>query len=360
MMSLWKEYMISFRFAVGFVFAFVAAFAALSANAAVEVLTLSSGEKIAGEIGKEVKGKVAVKTPYGVLNIPVSEIASREVAKNLVATPDGSMKVASIEQPKPAAKPAPAPETAPTPEEKDPQWAEDYRNFVETYFPDGWQFRLRGGLEFRKTDSSVFSFHVSFDVKKEWDVNILTATAYYNYTTQKSSAGVEDVTIDNYGVDTMYKRFFNETKTWYIANLLSYKHDQVKSIRHQVDESITFGYRFDFKRHNLVIDIGPGPAVRYTESSVSGTDFVAIALLQEDLNWIISKTFRFEQGFVASLDLNNTDKYAVYFKMALVAHLTRVMDLALRYSYQYDNISSSTVTTEQRLILAFEFPFNWK
>ena len=328
--------------------------AALAAQAAIETLTLTTGEVFTGETSTAPDGVVSVKTPYGTLAIPADKIAKKELTAADGAT---EIKIAEAEAKAEAAKEA---EVAPEPVDKDPQWVEDYRNFVEENFPEGWQFRFRGGLEFRDTSSSTFSFYAAFDVKKEWDINIFTATAYYNYTSQTSAADVKDVTIDNYGVDTVYKRFFNDTKTWYVANLLNYKHDQVKNISHQVDEAVTFGYRFDIKRHNLTIDIGPGPAVRYVDSYTEGVSWIAMALVQEDLAWIISKTFRFEQNFNAALDLQDTDKYTATFQMALVSHLTKVMDLAIRYSYQYDNISSSTVKTEQRLIIAFEFPFNWQ
>ena len=337
-------------------------FTAISAFAAVEVFTLSSGEVFTGVSTGEDNGVVSFKTQYGVLSIPSSAIVKKELAK---VDQTIEAKIVKAQEPEAEKKPEPAPEpvadpAAPDPIDRDPQWVEDYRNFVEHYFPEGWQFRLRGGLEYRDTDSSTFSFNLSFDIKKEWDVNIFTATAYYNYTSQTASDGAKDITIDNYGVDTAFKRFFNETKTWYVSNILNYKRDQVKDIRHQVDEAITLGYRFDFKRHNLIIDVGPGPAVRYVETDADGVSWVAMALLQEDLTWIISKTFRFEQSLSATWDLQETDKYSATFRMALIAHLTKVMDLAIRYSYQYDNISSTTVTTEQRLIIAFEFPFNWQ
>ena len=326
----------------------------LFAFAAIEKFTLATGEVFTGEAVGTKDGNVSLKTKYGTLTIPSSAISKKEVVKT---SANEQAKVAAA----PAPAPAPAPMTPPEdPKEKEPEWVADYRNFVETYFPEGWQFRLKGGIEYAKTDSSTLSYAVSFDVKKEWSVNIFTATFYYNYATQKSSAGVEEKTIDDYGFDTAFKRFFNDTKTWYLSNIFTYEHDQVASIRHEVEEAITIGYRFDFKRHNLTIDVGPGPAGRYTQLMNDHEEWTALAVIQEDLNWIISKTFKFEQNFYATVDLQDTSKYGVTFKMALVAHLTKVMDLALRYSYKYDNISSETVTEEQRLILAFEFPFNWK
>ena len=336
----------------------IACLSAVAAEASVEVFTLNSGDTFRGEQVSSKDGVVSIKTAYGKLSVPVADIKTRELASAAKAE-EKAVQVAKDEK-APAAQTAPVDEAGPIPQEKDPQWVVDYRDFVRRNFPEGWQFRIKGGMEFKKTDSSTFSFYAAFDVKKEWGVNVFTATAYYNYTSQTDTSGAKDVTIDNYGLNTNYKRFFNATKTWYLSNILNYLHDEVKGINNQVDEAVTVGYRFDFKRYDLTLDIGPGPAVRYVDSESEGIQWIAMALLQEDLTWSMSKVFRLEQSLNAAIDMLSGDKYSVTFQIALIAHITEVADLALRYIAQYDNISSTTVTTEQRFILAFEFPFNWK
>ena len=361
--------MISIR-AKMYILTAIACLSAIAAEASVEVFTLNSGDTFRGEQVSTKDGVVLIKTAYGEISVPVADIKTRELAsaakseeKAVQVAKDEkapAAQAAPVDEKAPAAQAAPVDEAAPIPQEKDPQWVVDYRDFVRRNFPEGWQFRIKGGIEFKKTDSSTFSFYAAFDVKKEWGVNVFTATAYYNYTSQTSTSGVKDVTIDNYGLNTNYKRFFNSTKTWYLSNILNYLHDEVKGINNQVDEAVTIGYRFDFKRYDLIIDIGPGPLVRYVDSESEGINWVAMALLQEDLTWSISKVFRLEQSLNAAIDVLSGNKYSVTFQMALIAHITEVADLALRYIARYDNISSTTVTTEQRFILAFEFPFNWK
>ena len=182
----------------------IACLSAVAAEASVEVFTLNSGDTFKGEQVSSKDGVVSIKTAYGKLSVPVADIKTRELASAAKAE-EKAVQVAK--------------EAGPIPQEKDPQWVVDYRDFVRRTFPEGWQFRIKGGMEFKKTDSSTFSFYAAFDVKKEWGVNVFTATAYYNYTSQTDTSGAKDVTIDNYGLNTNYKRFFNATKTWYLSNV---------------------------------------------------------------------------------------------------------------------------------------------
>lgn len=257
--------------------------------------------------------------------------------------------------------PAANDETAPEAKERELEWVVAYRNFMRENLPEGWQFRLRGGLEYRSTSSSVMSAYAAFDTIKEWNLNKFSATAYYNYTKQTSAENVTDVTLDKYGVDTAYRRDFNESRHWYFQNILNYKRDTVKGIRDQVDEAATFGYRFDFKRYNLIIDIAPGPAVRYINADNYDTKWVAMAVLAENIQWKISTLLRFEQNGYLGFNLQDPQEYSANLGLGLILKATDVMEIALRYSYSYDAINaSSNQLSEQTLLLSFEFPFNWK
>ena len=128
-----------------------------------------------------------------------------------------------------------------------------------------------------------------------------------------------------------------------------------------MDEALTFGYRFDFKRYNLYIDIAPGPAVRYINADDYDTKWVAMAVVSESLHWDISKFMAFEQKLYAGFNLQKPSEYSVNFGLALLMHATEVMDIALRYTYSYDAVNAdSAQKSEQTLLLSFEFPFNWK
>jgi putative salt-induced outer membrane protein YdiY len=167
--------------------------------------------------------------------------------------------------------------------------------------------------------------------------------------------------LDKYCLDTSFRHDFDESSHWYVQNILNYKRDRVKGIKDQVDEAVTLGYRIEFERYDLTIDIAPGPAIRYINAENFNTKWVAMAVIAEDLNWKISKLLKLEQNLYVGMDLSDTSQYSAYFRLGFVVHATEVMDIALRYSYDYDAVNASTAEkTEQRLHLSFEFPFNWR
>ncbi len=334
----------------------------LAANA--EIITLTNGDRISGKVSLANDAQIVLTTQFGDITIPRASITAISADANSPTitqnTPVPAAETAAAVSEAAPAEPAPDP-TAPPAVDKEPEWLTDYRNFIKENFPETWQFRIRGGLEYRETTSSIFSVYAAIDLKKEWDLNKFSATAYYNYTSETSVAGVDSTTLDKWGLDTSFRRDFDETSHWYVQNILNYKRDRVKNIKDQVDEAVTFGYRFEFERYDLTIDIAPGPAVRYINADDFSTKWVLMGVVAEDLNWQISKFLKLEQNAYVGMNLTNSHQYSAYFRLGLVIHATEVIDIALRYSYDYDAINASTAQkTEQRLMLSFEAPFNWK
>jgi len=333
----------------------------IAASAGAEVVTLSNGDRLTGKIAQTGDSQIVLTTQFGDIAIPRTSITAISADSNSAtvsqqASDAGTANDAAAQSPAVAADP-----TAPEAKAREPEWITGYRNFVQQNFPEGWQFRLRGGLEYRETTSSNFAVYAAFDVKKEWDLNHFSATAYYNYTRETTVADVTNVTLDKWGIDTNFRRDFNETRRWYAQNILAYKKDMVKGIKDQVDEAVTLGYRFEIDRYNLVIDVAPGPAIRYINAENFSTKWAMMAVLAEDITWEISKLLRFEQNGYLGLNVTNVNQYSAYFRLGLVVKASDVMDIALRYSYDYDGINAVTAQREeQRLLLSFEFPFNWK
>ena len=339
-------------------FAFAAVIAAACAAADAEIINFANGDKVTGAIVSSTPESVVVNTVFGQVTIPRTAIA--QILPDAPAGAKAADAAPAAQAPAPA-QPAPAAdETAPEPKPKEPEWLVEYRNFVKQNFPEDWQFRIRGGAALKETTSTNFSVNLALDAKKEWDLNKFEFTAFYDYTSET----IDDVTnrtLDKYGAETKFRRDVNKASNWYYENLLSYRRDTVKGIRDQVDEALTFGYRFDFKRYDLYIDIAPGPAVRYINADDYDTKWVAMAVVSESLHWDISKFMAFEQKLYAGFNLQKPSEYSVNFGLALLMHATEVMDIALRYTYSYDAVNADTAQkSEQTLLLSFEFPFNWK
>ncbi len=341
------------------IFALTICLASAPTFAIAEILSLANGDKITGKIKTSNDQQIVLESPYGDLTIPRASIL--ELLNDATPAQQAGEKQTAEESKAKESEPATESSVEQAPEESEPQWITDYRNFIKDTLPEGWQFKLRGGIEYRETTSSVNSFYAALDVEKKWELDHFSATAYYNYTTETSVDNVKSTTLDKYGFDSAFRHDFENGSTWYVQNLLSYKRDVVQEIRDQVDEAVTFGRRFDIKRYNLTINIGPGPAVRYINAANYDTKWVCMAVLQEDISWKISKIFTFEQNGYLGFNVEDPDEYSAYIKLALIANVTEVMDIALRYSYDYNAVNSdSAQKSEQSLILSFEFPFNWK
>lgn len=341
-------------------FAFAAVIATACAAADAEIINLANGDKITAAIVSSTPESVVANTVFGQVSIPRSAIANISPdAAPAAANAADAAPVAQAPAPAPQAEPA-ADETAPEPKAKEPEWITEYRNFIKQNFPEDWQFRVRGGAALKETTSTNFSVNLAFDAKKEWDLNKFEFTAFYDYTSET----IDDITnrtLDKYGAETKFRRDVNKASNWYYENLLSYRRDTIKGIRDQVDETLVFGYRFDFKRYDFYIDIAPGPAVRYINADDYDTKWVAMAVVSESLHWDISKLMAFEQKLYAGFNLQKPEEYSVNLGLALLMHATEVMDIALRYTYSYDAVNAdSAQKSEQTLLLSFEFPFNWK
>ena len=342
----------------------VVCIAAFAAAAHAEVVTLKNGDRVTGNLISENPDQVVIESPaFGVLTIAKTNMASMiKDTPAPTAAPSEATTQAAASQTAVAAAPAEDP-TAPTPKKREPlgESLDAYRGFLKDYLPEGWQFRLRGALEYKESISETFDVGVAFDVKRVWKQSEFNGSLYYNYTTEKANENaVRETTTDKYGADTSFRYNFTEDTNWYVKNLLNYKRDTVKGIHDQVDEAVTFGYRFDFKQYDLIIDIAPGPAARYVNADGYDQKWVFMAVLDESLSWKISDLLRLEQSFYGGINATNLNKYTMYLKLGLIFKATDVMDIALRYSYEYDGINDDNAQkTEQRLLLSFEFPFNW-
>ncbi len=347
---------------------FVVLVFALAQTCLAEVVGLSNGDRITGSIVSSTDAQLVLQTDFGTVTIPRSKVVSIAAQKDAQAgdaapetaadnSSGGSSKGAAEEVAKSEPDPA-APEAKP----RKIEWVEDYRGFIKNTLPEDFHMRLRGGVQYYQTSSKNFSVGLALDIVENFsEFQTFKSTLYYDYANERPEGGGDNVTVDKYGLDTSYRVDFDQTKHWYFNNILNYKVDMVRGIKNQVDEAATFGYRFDFDRYDLVIDIAPGPAVRYINAENYDTHWVAMAVLSEDLVWKFHSFMRLEQNIYTGFDLERPDNYTFNFKLALIMSVTEVMDIALRYSYIYDSINATEAQkSEQILTLSFEFPFNWK
>jgi len=332
------------------------------------VLYLKNGDRVTGEVVGTSDGKTAFSTSMGLINVPSASIlrvvegdapAEQPLGDSLTPSEVANASMSDVPPEDDGMKEDPYADL--------PLWMRKYKYFLQDNMPSGWKFVLRGGIQYVSTNSSVMGYSFDFSGEKEWDLNRFRFDVFYDYTTQTDTAGQESTTMDKYGIDTGFRRDITSRMRdpfntggeykWFAENLLGYRRDMVKDIRHQVDEAITVGAEFKFPETGLTFSVAPGPAIRYLSAENYDQHWIMMAVVAQELNWEFSRLMRLEEKTYFGLDATDWGKMSVYFMVGLVIRATDVMDIALRYSYNYDSINASTaLKTEERFTLSFEFP----
>lgn len=320
-----------------------------------ESFNLKNGDKLSGEVVAKTNDAIYLKTSFGTIKLPNDQIDTAEAeneTNELVASSDDSK---SPDAPKVSLK-ASSGKKIESPKEE--SWTDIYRDFVHQNVPEGWDFMIKGGLDYRKTSSKTISYTFAFDGHTAWDdLNDFKFGAYYEYASETSEAGVDNTTTDKYGIITNYKRYLEIENTWYMTNMLSYGVDRIKGIKDQVDEMVGFGRTIKFLEDKLVLNLALGPSARYINAYDYDNHWAALATFSQDLAWDFHEYARLEQNLYVGENVLNVHQYNFVFGLGVVFKLSDLINLAARYTYNYDAINSSEAQkSEQRLILGFEIP----
>ncbi len=329
--------------------AFFASFCALNAD----TVKLKNGDKISGtlsipQLNDQTLTKVALTTVYGTIEISKVDIDSvlstEEAQKDADATAknDAETKARAAESTQPVVR----------------TWVDDYKDYVHSAVPSGWEFKISGGMEWKETTTKTTSYAIAFEGYKKFDAfNEFKFNMWYEYATEQPQGLPEYKSTDKYGVMTNYKRFLTSGDSWFLQNMLGYSVDMIKGIEDQVDEGILFGRKFKFLDDKFIMNIAAGPAVRYTNARNYDDHWALLATLTEDIVYRFHEHARFEQNMYYGQNVTNIHSYSFAFMAAVIFEITDVMHLLAKYTYSYDTMTADTAQKEeQRFILGFEIP----
>lgn len=334
---------------------FFACFSALAVLACIqaETVKLKNGDRISGHVSMAQfedpsASKLEVKTLYGSIEIPKADIDSVIPAEKAA---EEAKVIAEAMSPKPA-------EEAKAPVVR--TWEDDYKDFIHSIVPSGWEFKFSGGLEYKNSTSKNLSYVLALTGKKKWDeFNEFDFNMWYDYATEEPDGQPKTTSTDKYGIMTNYKRFLGRGDDWFLKNMLGYSVDRVKLINDQVDEGVLFGRKFKFLENDaIVINLALGPAVRYTNADGYDQHWAAMGTATEDFTWKFHKYSRIEQSAYFGLNATNWNRYNLDFRLGIVFDVTEIVSLSCRYIYTYDNMTADDAQkSEQRLVAGFEIPF---
>ncbi len=254
--------------------------------------------------------------------------------------------------PSPPAAPAPEPDTRP--------WVDRYRDFIHSIVPEGWTFRIRGGIGYQSSTSRSRSYSFGFEGRKNWaDVNEFAMFANYDYAVESPEHSPSYTSTEKLVASALYKRYIASENNWFVSNTLSYSYDKIKGINNQADEIVAVGYTFKFLDGEIVLNISTGPSVRFINAVDYDHNWVLMGTVMEDMTWRFHKYARLEQRQSAFAGFNamNPEEYNLIFNIGIIFEISDLLHIAGRYSYNYDGINAATAQkADQRLTLGFEIP----
>ncbi len=348
-------------------------------------LILRNGDRITGEVVSRENGRIVFRSPLigeivvAEVDAAVDELAGAPEAGNeqLVdslaglppappapaappaATPPraAGTVAASPGAPPPAPKPA-APPAAPAAQPA----AKPAPATVAKSEPAARPARppWKGKVEFGFKQQSGRSDRVDFDIRADAQ-RTLGRNSYLGNTRILYGKLNGRIISDRQEGSFRWRRDFS--KTVFSQSLTSYYSDEVKSIDHNYEQNLGFGYRL-LDRPAHVVNAGLGLTGQYRESTNTTTEGYLLTEFFEDYTYKINGRFTLTQNLLAQWSSkeapNNpaAQNYKVRFNAALQGRVTTKLSMNLRFEYEFDNsILNRSARTDQRISSSLGYAF---
>ena len=328
---------------------------------------LSTGEILIGEVVSRNKDFVEIRNSYSTVKIPTNLIVNESIVETYA-----SVHVPS-EPPPPdddheyddsnAWRPFFGSEKSVV-GRNDPFYAylksarDAYREFLDSVVPEGMKFNFSLGITSEITTIRKNRYYFSASMEREWDTMNFSLSGFYDYEWQRSENGVESVNTDKYGASGNYKwHFLGADSNWYFTIVAAYRHDTLKMINYQIDESVGVGYNFEIPTWGLKWSVSIGPGCRYIDALDYNRHMIPMIFLNETLTWDLTDLLRLEHTGYFGMDATTGEQGTAYVMLGLVFMPKGVFSLAFRLTNDFDTINSSlAIKNEQKLILSLEIP----
>lgn len=376
-------------------FTFALAVSTLTANQG--IWKLKSGEEFKGEEISRSEGLIVIKLPYGKLELNTNDIESENLISTHAThynkhdekvepkTPQfRSISMTNMTRSILPQRTISKTSTTTTVEAFFPhwetEWMDDYKNFIHSYIPEGWLFKLRLGYADVVTNSSKNTIDTTISIEKTWDdTHEVFMYGFYNYAKEYfPSTKTSNVSNNKYGAGGEYAyKFLGQDSGFFTVVALDYKTDFVKYLDVLTDNMVGIGYEFmPLKDYGIDLDIAIGPGWRYAQYtwiSLSGNETFVMGYVRQNLTCKITKNLKIEQRFMFAFDLNSDEPFmseyyqnSMYLSVGLVYSPTDVFSIALRYTQDYDSANqiykfvNNKYAEDSRFVISIEIPIGWK
>ncbi len=320
-------------------------FAALlsgSLLAAPQIVSLSSGERLVGEVLPQSNDQVLVlkSNLLGEMTIQRAQIVKIELqvipAAKLASSANADSSKAALKQ---VSNQVAIAEKMTEVE----QILEEEQPLVDKLFafkaPKAWDGNVRTGMNISSGDKqwTETALRGKLEIKQQGDPNFYRFTGSYTYRETERSNGESYKSTDRYDGAFIYRRSFAGGK-WFIQNSLSTRVDQVKGIDREVQELVGVGYKIKpSNQFELLFGASGGLEEYQTDSENTRNGVNQVLNVFEEFTWKPFTRTSFVQKFNYYWEPDYTERYNYVLTAAVRIRLTDLLGFEFSYNQNYDN-----------------------
>jgi hypothetical protein len=320
-------------------------FAALlsgSLLAAPQIVSLSSGERLVGEVSPQSNDQVLVlkSNLLGEMTIQRAQIVKIEPqvipAAKLASSANADSSKAALKQ---VSNQVAIAEKMTEVE----QILEEEQPLVDKLFafkaPKAWDGNVRTGMNISSGDKqwTETALRGKLEIKQQGDPNFYRFTGSYTYRETERSNGESYKSTDRYDGSFIYRRSFAGGK-WFIQNSLSTRVDQVKGIDREVQELVGVGYKIKpSNQFELLFGASGGLEEYQTDSENTRNGVNQVLNVFEEFTWKPFTRTSFVQKFNYYWEPDYTERYNYVLTAAVRIRLTDLLGFEFSYNQNYDN-----------------------
>jgi hypothetical protein len=320
-------------------------FAALlsgSLLAAPQIVSLSSGERLVGEVLPQSNDQVLVlkSNLLGEMTIQRAQIVKIEPqvipAAKLASSANADSSKAALKQ---VSNQVAIAEKMTEVE----QLLEEEQPLVDKLFafkaPKAWDGIVRTGMNISSGDKqwTETALRGKLEIKQQGDPNFYRFTGSYTYRETERSNGESYKSTDRYDGSFIYRRSFAGGK-WFIQNSLSTRVDQVKGIDREVQELVGVGYKIKpSNQFELLFGASGGLEEYQTDSENTRNGVNQVLNVFEEFTWKPFTRTSFVQKFNYYWEPDYTERYNYVLTAAVRIRLTDLLGFEFSYNQNYDN-----------------------
>jgi putative salt-induced outer membrane protein YdiY len=282
-------------------------------------LVLANGDRLNGEVVSEHDGMIVFRSAVlGELSVPASQAT---VARDALASETAVTNVSTL--PVAPHRPAPA-----------------YRDAAD----NAWKRQVELGLSAQEGLHEQSNVSVRLEAARTTTGGSASVLLSHHYG-KSDGLLVTDTTSANALLT------HNLSDDLFIRGATRYERDPVVGLDHAAEQSLGLGYTL-LDRRALHFSVGAGAAVRHRDTGREPAGWDALVDAFGRVKCAFTERLSLSQDFTVSAAPDDRDDYQLKSHTALVNKLTDVLQMSVRYEFEYFGAGSSAITARQRFVTA--------